>query len=41
MEAEHQHVAGALVMDDGRHQPDAFVKVDLNGVRLLNKMKPK
>jgi len=29
-EAEHQHVAAALVLDDGRHQPAAFLKVDLH-----------
>ena len=31
-EAEHQHIAGALVLDDGRHQPAAFLKVDFHGV---------
>src|SRR5258708_3589266 len=31
-EAEHQHLAGALVLDDGRHQPAAFLKVDLHAL---------
>src|SRR5437879_1590214 len=29
-EAEHQPVAGTLILDDGRHQPAAFLKVDFH-----------
>src|SRR2546427_1429946 len=31
-EGKHQHVTGALVLDDGRYQSTAFLKVDLHCV---------